>query len=116
METDSSFSSYRKKCITECTGFWDIPSPWWQASTVSIGLGLAIAVIGALTLLAAASSFLPYVLSKPKHTKLLGSFQLLAATMICGGLVMYPLGWDNREVRESCGKGANVYNLGELPA
>ncbi|XP_043520876.1 LHFPL tetraspan subfamily member 6 protein-like [Frieseomelitta varia] len=33
--------------------------------------------------------------------------------MICGGLVMYPIGWDNREVRESCGKGANVYNLGK---
>lgn len=28
---------------------------------------------------------------------------------------MYPIGWDNREVRESCGKGANVYNLGEYP-
>ena len=27
--------------------------------------------------------------------------------------MMYPIGWDNREVRESCGKGANVYNLGE---
>jgi hypothetical protein len=33
--------------------------------------------------------------------------------MISGGLVMYPIGWDNREVRESCGKSANVYNLGE---
>lgn len=40
-------------------------------------------------------------------------FFLSTATMICGGLVMYPVGWDNREVRESCGKGANVYNLGE---
>ena len=40
---------------------------------------------------------------------------LVTATMICGGLVMYPIGWDNREVRESCGKGANVYNLGEYP-
>ncbi|KOX69743.1 hypothetical protein WN51_05028 [Melipona quadrifasciata] len=36
---------------------------------------------------------------------------LVTAVMICGGLVMYPIGWDNREVRESCGKGANVYNL-----
>lgn len=33
--------------------------------------------------------------------------------MICGGLVMYPIGWDNREVRESCGRSANVYNLGK---
>ena len=43
------------------------------------------------------------------------SLCLFTATMICGGLVMYPVGWDNREVRESCGKGANVYNLGEFP-
>ncbi|KYQ49438.1 Lipoma HMGIC fusion partner like protein [Trachymyrmex zeteki] len=94
-------------------GFWDIPSVWWQASTVTMGIGVAIAVIGALTLLAAASSFLPHILKTPKHTRILGSLQLLAATMICGGLVMYPIGWDNREVRESCGKGANVYNLGK---
>lgn len=48
--------------------------------------------------------------------KLIGHFHLLVtAAMICGGLVMYPIGWDNREVRESCGKGANVYNLGEYP-
>lgn len=38
---------------------------------------------------------------------------LVTAVMICGGLVMYPIGWDNREVQESCGKSANVYNLGE---
>ncbi|KAK1117891.1 hypothetical protein K0M31_015562 [Melipona bicolor] len=212
--------------------FWDIPSAWWQASTVAMGIGVAIAVIGALTLLAAASSFLPHILKTPKHTRALGSLQLLAesfqtagasarlpvgnaetrvslatsrelgepvkgqgipngerrrlkenravdrgsqtrfariavnrnearitgwisrrllrvaempgmpgipavpatapeprknarladdplendedpSVMICGGLVMYPIGWDNREVRESCGKGANVYNLGE---
>lgn len=38
----------------------------------------------------------------------------VTAVMICGGLVMYPIGWDNREVRESCGRSANVYNLGEF--
>ena len=50
------------------------------------------------------------------NLKLINHFHLLVtATMICGGLVMYPIGWDNQEVRESCGKGANVYNLGEYP-
>ncbi|XP_043528892.1 uncharacterized protein LOC122538683, partial [Frieseomelitta varia] len=58
--------------------FWDIPSAWWQASTVAMGIGVAIAVIGALTLLAAASSFLPHILKTPKHTRALGSLQLLA--------------------------------------
>ncbi|KYN44355.1 Lipoma HMGIC fusion partner like protein [Trachymyrmex septentrionalis] len=130
-KADAYFSSFRRcnyprirapnatpEIVYECarySSFWDIPSAWWQASTVTMGIGVAIAVIGALTLLAAASSFLPHILKTPKHTRILGSLQLLAATMICGGLVMYPIGWDNREVRESCGKGANVYNLGEYP-
>ncbi|KOX69742.1 hypothetical protein WN51_05027 [Melipona quadrifasciata] len=61
--------------------FWDIPSAWWQASTVAMGIGVAIAVIGALTLLAAASSFLPHILKTPKHTRALGSLQLLAALL-----------------------------------
>ncbi|XP_050444813.1 LHFPL tetraspan subfamily member 6 protein-like isoform X4 [Cataglyphis hispanica] len=125
-KADAYFSSFRRcnyprirapnatpEIVYECarySSFWDIPSAWWQASTVTMGIGVAIAVIGALTLLAAASSFLPHILKTPKHTRILGSLQLLAA-MICGGLFMYPIGWDNREVRESCGKGANVYNL-----
>ncbi|XP_070528275.1 LHFPL tetraspan subfamily member 6 protein isoform X1 [Cardiocondyla obscurior] len=128
-KADAYFSSFRRcnyprirtpnappEIVYECarySSFWDIPSAWWQASTVTMGIGVAIAVIGALTLLAAASSFLPHILKTPRHSRILGSLQLLAAAMICGGLVMYPIGWDNREVRESCGKGANVYNLGE---
>ncbi|XP_058805406.1 LHFPL tetraspan subfamily member 6 protein-like [Phymastichus coffea] len=127
-KADAYFSSFRRcnyprirpprnapEIVYECarySSFWDIPSPWWQASTVTMSFGLAFAVIGTLTLLAAAVSFLPHVLKSPRHTRLLGSLQLVAATMICGGLIMYPVGWDNREVRESCGKGANVYNLG----
>ncbi|XP_047342941.1 LHFPL tetraspan subfamily member 6 protein-like isoform X2 [Vespa velutina] len=126
-KADAYFSSFRRcnyprirapnatpEIVYECarySSFWDIPSAWWQASTVTMGIGVSIAVIGALTLLAAASSFLPHILRTPKHTRLLGSIHFIAATMICGGLVMYPIGWDNQEVRESCGKAANVYNL-----
>ncbi|XP_047342947.1 LHFPL tetraspan subfamily member 6 protein-like isoform X5 [Vespa velutina] len=128
-KADAYFSSFRRcnyprirapnatpEIVYECarySSFWDIPSAWWQASTVTMGIGVSIAVIGALTLLAAASSFLPHILRTPKHTRLLGSIHFIAATMICGGLVMYPIGWDNQEVRESCGKAANVYNLGK---
>ncbi|XP_047342946.1 LHFPL tetraspan subfamily member 6 protein-like isoform X4 [Vespa velutina] len=129
-KADAYFSSFRRcnyprirapnatpEIVYECarySSFWDIPSAWWQASTVTMGIGVSIAVIGALTLLAAASSFLPHILRTPKHTRLLGSIHFIAATMICGGLVMYPIGWDNQEVRESCGKAANVYNLGSF--
>lgn len=43
-----------------------------------MGIGVAIALIGALTLLAAVTSFLPHILKTPKHTRVLGSLQLLA--------------------------------------
>ncbi|XP_048504854.1 LHFPL tetraspan subfamily member 6 protein-like isoform X2 [Athalia rosae] len=126
-KADAYFSSFRRcnyprlrapnaapEIVYECarySSFWDIPSAWWQASTVTMGVGVALAVIAALTLLAAASSFLPHILRMTKPTRALGSLQLIAAVMMCGGIVMYPVGWDNREVRESCGNGANVYNL-----
>ncbi|XP_072755676.1 LHFPL tetraspan subfamily member 1 protein isoform X4 [Anoplolepis gracilipes] len=93
-KADAYFSSFRRcnyprirapnatpEIVYECarySSFWDIPSAWWQASTVTMGIGVAIAVIGALTLLAAASSFLPHILKTPKHTRILGSLQLLA--------------------------------------
>ncbi|XP_026667750.1 LHFPL tetraspan subfamily member 1 protein-like isoform X4 [Ceratina calcarata] len=94
-KADAYFSSFRRcnyprirapntapEIVYECarySSFWDIPSGWWQATTVTMGIGVAIAVIGALTLLAAASSFLPHILKTPKQTRLLGSLQLLAA-------------------------------------
>ncbi|XP_058805408.1 LHFPL tetraspan subfamily member 6 protein-like [Phymastichus coffea] len=128
-KVDAYFSSFRRcnyprfrpsyntpEIVYECarySSFWDIPSPWWQASTVTLTFGLAVAVIGTLTLLAAAVSFLPHVLKAPRHIRLLGSLQLVAATMICSGLVMYPIGFDNREIRDSCGKRAGVYSLGK---
>ncbi|XP_046666928.1 LHFPL tetraspan subfamily member 6 protein-like [Homalodisca vitripennis] len=41
-----------------------------------------------------------------------GSLQLLAGMLVCGGLVVYPLGWDNKEVRDCCGSAAHIYTLG----
>ncbi|PSN42857.1 hypothetical protein C0J52_16199 [Blattella germanica] len=34
------------------------------------------------------------------------------ALLVCSGAAVYPVGWDNREVRESCGNSSNIYNLG----
>jgi hypothetical protein len=38
---------------------------------------------------------------------------LVAAVLVCGGAAVYPVGWDNREVLESCGNSSSVYNLGK---
>ncbi|KAI5742618.1 LHFPL tetraspan subfamily member 1 protein [Diaphorina citri] len=32
--------------------------------------------------------------------------------MVLAGVVVYPMGWDNKEVRESCGNLSHFYKLG----
>lgn len=89
--------------------FWDIPSPWWQASTVLVGVGSALSLLVAIT--ATAACCITYVV----HTgtaRIAGTLQFIAAVLVCSGAAVYPVGWDNREVLESCGNVSSVYNLG----
>ncbi|RZF43493.1 hypothetical protein LSTR_LSTR005229 [Laodelphax striatellus] len=123
-KVDAYFSSFRRcnypkvtaqgvvEIVQQCgrySRFWDIPSPWWQASTVLAGLGSALSLLVALT--AVAACCVSYVI----HTataKMAGTLQLLAAVLVCGGGAVYPVGWDNREVRDCCGNASHVYRLG----
>ncbi|GJQ74693.1 hypothetical protein Trydic_g21544 [Trypoxylus dichotomus] len=123
-KVDAYFSSFRRcnypkvspqggvEIIEECgrySRFWDIPSPWWQASTVLVGTGSALSLLVAVT--ATAACCITYVV----HTgsaRIAGSLQLTAALLVVGGAAIYPVGWDNREVRESCGNQSHVYKLG----
>jgi hypothetical protein len=55
--------------------FWDIPSPWWQASTVLVGVGSALSLLVAIT--ATAACCITYVV----HTgtaRIAGALQLIA--------------------------------------
>ncbi|XP_025836111.1 LHFPL tetraspan subfamily member 6 protein-like [Agrilus planipennis] len=123
-KVDAYFSSFRRcnypriglhgsvEIVEECgryAGFWDIPSPWWKASTVLVGTASAISLLVAVT--AAAACCVTYVI----HTntaKIAGGLQILAAFLILIGTILYPIGWDNQEVRESCGNLSHVYQLG----
>ena len=55
--------------------FWDIPSPWWQASTVLVGVGSALSLLVAIT--ATAACCITYVV----HTgtaRIAGALQFIA--------------------------------------
>jgi hypothetical protein len=41
---------------------------------------------------------------------------VFTALLVCGGAAVYPVGWNNREVLESCGNASSVYNLGKYRA
>ncbi|XP_072160701.1 LHFPL tetraspan subfamily member 6 protein-like [Bemisia tabaci] len=123
-QVDAYFSSFRRcnypkvtpqkaiEIVTECgryAGFKDIPSGWWQVSTVLTGSGCALSVLVAVT--AVSACCFAYVI----HTttaKMAGVLQLTAALLLTSGGAVYPLGWDNQQLRESCGNDSGVYKLG----
>lgn len=123
-KVDAYFSSFRRcnyprvtsegvlEIVLECgrySRFWDIPSAWWQASTILVGIASALSLLVAVTALAACC--ITYVV----HTgtaRVAGVLQLIAALLVCGGGATYPIGWDNREVRDCCGNASHVYKLG----
>lgn len=64
-------------CKADCfqSRFWDIPSAWWQASTVLVGIASALSLLVAVTALAACC--ITYVV----HTgtaRVAGALQLIA--------------------------------------
>ncbi|XP_044761489.1 LHFPL tetraspan subfamily member 6 protein-like [Coccinella septempunctata] len=123
-KVDAYFSSFRRcnyprvnpqgvvEIVVECgrySRFWDIPSPWWQASTILVGTGSALSLLIAVT--ATAACCITYVIHSG-NAKIAGSAQLLSALLVIGGAAVYPVGWDNREMRESCGNSSQIYRLG----
>ncbi|XP_054264770.1 LHFPL tetraspan subfamily member 6 protein-like [Macrosteles quadrilineatus] len=123
-KVDAYFSSFRRcnyprvtsqgavEIVMECgrySRFWDIPSPWWQASTVMVGTGSALSLLVAVT--AVSACCITYVVHT-SSARIAGALQLFAALLVSGGVALYPIGWDNREVRDCCGNTSHVYRLG----
>lgn len=55
--------------------FWDIPSVWWQVSTVLVGIGSALSLLVAVT--ASAACCITYVVHD-RSAKVVGALQLIA--------------------------------------
>ncbi|KAF5305490.1 hypothetical protein FQA39_LY01581 [Lamprigera yunnana] len=123
-KVDAYFNSFRRcnyprvspegivEIVEECgryTRFWDIPSPWWQASTVLVGTGSALALLIAVT--ATAACCIKYVIYSGT-ARIAGILQFTSVLLVITGVAIYPLGWDNREVQEACGNNSHVYKLG----
>ncbi|XP_065219080.1 LHFPL tetraspan subfamily member 6 protein-like isoform X2 [Planococcus citri] len=98
--------------IYECgrySKFSDIPSIWWQCTTILVGLGCALTLLVAIT--ATSACCFSHIIQN-STAKAAGVLQLIAALLVCGGGAVYPVGWDNRELKQSCGNSSAVYKLG----
>lgn len=123
-QVDAYFSSFRRcnyprvtpegvvEVVLQCGHYstWaDIPSGYWQATTLLVGLA------GVLSLLVAATATAACCVTHVLHAasaRVAGALQLTAALLVLSGAAVYPAGWDNREVRESCGNSSKAYHLG----
>ncbi|KAH9493062.1 LHFPL tetraspan sub member 6 protein [Bulinus truncatus] len=98
--------------VDECgryTTFEDIPSLYWQISTVTVGTGACLSLLISLT---AVVTLCVSDIITVRVARLTGVVQLFAGLLIAGGLAVYPNGWDTIQVRQACGGTSGVYCLG----
>uniref|UniRef100_T1IZR1 LHFPL tetraspan subfamily member 6 protein n=1 Tax=Strigamia maritima TaxID=126957 RepID=T1IZR1_STRMM len=98
--------------VAECgryTTFSHVPSVSWQVSTVLVGGASAVALLVAFT--AVMACCVTDIINQ-STARAAGLVQLVAAVLMCVGLVIYPNGWHAREVREACGGVSEAFVLG----
>ncbi|KAK7499212.1 hypothetical protein BaRGS_00009472 [Batillaria attramentaria] len=98
--------------VTECgryTHFTDIPSLYWQLTTITVGTGSALALLVALT--GVVATCVRGVLTHAT-ARLAAILQVCAGALVCGGVAVYPLGWGDREVQQVCGETAAPFEPG----
>lgn len=98
--------------VAECghyKSFGDIPSVWWQAATVLVGIGccLSVVVVSAGLLCCCISDGMSRRLG---ITACL--LQLIAGGLMAVGCLLYPLGWNNAQVVQVCTVLARRYSGG----
>ncbi|GMR30475.1 hypothetical protein PMAYCL1PPCAC_00670 [Pristionchus mayeri] len=98
--------------VEECgrySSFFVVPSLYWQLAILLVVAGTSLSLL--LSFLIIPSLCTRHVINASSAI-IVGFFQIVAAICVSAGLVVYPLGWDNAEVRGSCGREADRYELG----
>lgn len=107
-DRDSNVFRIEEKCGRYST-FGDIPSLHWQVATVIIAAGCALSLL--LTFILIPACCIRDIVTR-SSALVIGLMQVLAAVAVSVGCVIYPLGWNVREVRDACGAAADQFLLG----
>lgn len=100
--TDSQDGS--EICRGRLNDFSSILSPAFRAASVFVGLSVIIIVLCIVALI------LFFMCNSSDVFKICGSMQLLSGLCLAVGILSYPAGWDNEEVKRICQ--SDDYNLG----
>jgi hypothetical protein len=108
MDRDSGTVAIVREC-GRYTTFHDIPSLSWQIACISCGVGAGLSML--VGLIAIVGCCLADLISQT-GAKTLGVIQLLAGLCIGAACVLYPNGWDSKEVKDVCGGTSGAFELG----
>ncbi|XP_066506449.1 LHFPL tetraspan subfamily member 6 protein [Hoplias malabaricus] len=89
--------------------FQGIPSLEWRVCTVAAGAGCGLLLLVALTAVmgCCVSDLISQTIARAA-----GGVQFLGGLLIGSGCVLYPLGWDSEEVRQTCSNRSSQFQLG----
>merc|ERR1712014_269296 len=93
-------------CRGRLDDFGTILSPAFRAATVFVGIAVIISILCII-------SFILFFMCRSSDVfKICGSMQFMSGLSLLIGLLSFPAGWDNDEVRGVCGPKADDYKLG----
>jgi len=96
----------REICRGRLDDFGTILSPAFRAATVFTGLAVIIAILCVV-------AFVLFFMCRSSDVfKICGTMQFLSGLCLGIGILSFPAGWDNEEVRGVCGAEADDYKLG----
>eukprot|EP00090_Calanus_glacialis_P015447 TRINITY_DN2438_c0_g1_i1.p1 TRINITY_DN2438_c0_g1~~TRINITY_DN2438_c0_g1_i1.p1 ORF type:complete len:287 (-),score=77.80 TRINITY_DN2438_c0_g1_i1:108-968(-) len=96
----------REICRGRLDDFGTILSPAFRAATVFTGLAVIISILCVVALV------LFFMCRSSDVFKICGTMQYLSGLCLGIGILSFPAGWDNDEVRGVCGPEADDFNLG----
>jgi len=94
------------RCLGSLENFSSILSPAFRASTVFVGLAVLMSILCLVALL------LFCFMKDQSVYEICATIQALQGLCLVVGILCFPAGWDNDNVRGICGKEANDYALG----
>jgi len=96
----------REICRGRLDDFGTILSPAFRAATVFTGLAVIISILCVV-------AFVLFFMCRSSDVfKICGTMQYLSGLCLGIGILSFPAGWDNDEVRGVCGSQADDYKLG----
>ncbi|XP_070537362.1 LHFPL tetraspan subfamily member 2a protein-like [Ptychodera flava] len=104
------FGKYTDNCATYAKSFSDLPSHYWKAGAIFLGIGYIMLCVVVLTSI---FSMCIRSICKKSIFTISGLIQAIAGLFLIVGLVLYPAGWGAQRIKNLCGNDAGAFQISD---